>query len=463
MRALVRLAVHLFFRRIDVEGRQNVPAVGPILIVANHSNALVDPLIIMTALRRPLTVTAKSALANNVLLRWLMAACGVVTFHRAQDAGPGADRRRNVKSLRRCQEILARGGAVCIFPEGVSHSDSKLRAFRTGAARIAIQFVREDGNPGRLRIVPVGLLYTAKDKFRSDVCLRFGEPLDVERWLDENSDASSADLTRLIEQRVASLTINTPSRREQALLWWAAEIVGSRGQTPKPLGSDEASTAEWFRLLGRLQTGWDWLQANRPDVLAPLSDRIRGYRRRLRRAGISPPEVFLRLNPGRAAFFLLRELELVTLGGPLALFGAINHLAPYLTVKWIAKKLSRDKDHWASNAIYPSFVVFPLCYLMQLAAAWLLLPLLWASMYTFALPFTGYYAVLYGDRFQQAWRRARTFVRLARHPDDQRQLAMEGRAIIDEIRTLGQLVEREQRPTASDGFAFDHHREGVQT
>jgi 1-acyl-sn-glycerol-3-phosphate acyltransferase len=440
---MASLAVHLFFRRIDVEAPHHLPGDGPVLIVANHSNALVDPLVIVTAVHRRITVTAKHALADNVMLRWIMSMCGVITFRRQQDARAGASPRENLRSLQQCQVVLARGGAICIFPEGVSHSDSRLRAFRHGAARIALQYARSADQSGPLRVVPVGLLYTAKDRFRSDVWLRFGEPLDMQRWLTQNPEATPADLTRVIEQQVATLTINTPRRREQYLLTWAAEIVATGAGSPRPLGSDDSSVAQWFQLISRLQAGWSWLDQHHPDVPRQLARRIRGYRHRLRRAGITPHEVYLPLHPGRAAFFLLREFELMLLGGPLALFGALNHAAPYGVVKWIATKLSRDQDHWASNAIFPSFVVFPCFYLVQLVAAWLLLPTLWASLYTIALPYTGYYAVLYGDRFQRAWRRARTFVRLARSPAEQQQLAMEGRGIVREIRAVGQLIERE--------------------
>lgn len=447
---MARLAVRLFFRRVDVESPYNVPSVGPVLLVANHANALVDPLVLMTVIPRRIIVTAKSTLAANPLLRWLMAACGVITFHREQDVGQGVSRRMNVHSLQECQKTLAQGGTICIFPEGVSHSDPRMRPFRNGAARIALQYVAENSKSGRLRIVPVGLLYTAKDQFRSDVWLRVGNPIDVEKWRAENPAARAADLTRVIEQRVGPLTINTSSRREQMLLTWAAEIIATRAETPRPLGSDDRSTADWFQLIGRLQTGWDWLNRNRPDVPKRFVSRIRAYKRDLRRVGVSPGEVFLPLNVGRAAFFLLRELELMIIGGPLALFGAINHAAPYFSVKWIARKLSRDKDHWASNSIYSSFVVFPFFYLVQLTAAWLLLPVLWASVYTFALPYTGYYAVLYGDRFQRAWRRARTFVRFTLKPNEQQQLATEGRALVAEIRMLGQLVDAAGEPTTGD-------------
>lgn len=450
MRIAARLAVHLFFRRIDVEAPQNVPFEGPVLLAANHSNALVDPLVILTAISRPVTMTAKQALANNILLRWLMSACGVITFQRQQDAGPRLRQRKNLKSLQQCQNILARGGAICIFPEGISHSDSKLRAFRPGVARIALEFVHNAGNPGRLKVVPTGLLYTAKDRFRSDVWLRFGDPLDVGRWLDQNPHAAAPELTRVIEDRVAALTINTPSRREQWLLAGAAEIVATRAETPLSLGSEDNSSAEWFRLVSRLQNGWEWLHRRRPHVCQQLTRRIREFRRQLRRGGILPSEVFLPLNYGRAAFFLLREFELMVIGGPLALMGAVNHAAPYFIVRTLTVKLSRDKDHWASNAIYSSLVVFPFFYMLQLGMAWIWLPKMWAIIYTIALPYTGYYAILYGDRFQRAWRRARTFVRFTLRPGEQQALVEEGRDIVQEIRELAEAMELEQRTTAGE-------------
>jgi glycerol-3-phosphate O-acyltransferase/dihydroxyacetone phosphate acyltransferase len=439
---MAHLAVRLFFRRIDIEAPNNFPAAGPVLIVANHTNALVDPLIIVTSVRRPITVTAKHALLNNALMRWIMTACGVVTFHRQQDDGPQERQRENLKSLQQCDDVLASGGAICIFPEGISPSDSKLRVFRNGAARIAMNFVRERGNPGRLQILPVGLLYTAKDRFRSDVWLRFGEPLDVATWLNEHPDVLPSELTEVIKDRVAALTINTPSRREQYLLTWAADVMSTRADAPQSLGRQEASTAEWFQLVARLQRGWKWLTQHSLEVPAELISRIRAYRKQLRRVGVVPSEVFIKINAARAAYFVLREFDLMLFGGPMALFGMINHAPAYFAVKTIAKKLSRDKDHWASNAIYAGMVVFPLFYVIQLTAAWWLLPKLWAAIYTFALPYTGYYAVLYGDRFQRAARRARTFIKFWRHPDEQQVLAAEGRAIVAEIRALGEMIER---------------------
>ena len=72
----------------------------------------------------------------------------------------------------RAREALSRGGVIALFPEGASHDEPKLLALKTGAARIALGVAREEG----LQIVPAGLYYTWKTRFRSSALLTFGEP-----------------------------------------------------------------------------------------------------------------------------------------------------------------------------------------------------------------------------------------------------------------------------------------------
>ncbi|HEU0054925.1 MAG TPA: lysophospholipid acyltransferase family protein, partial [Longimicrobium sp.] len=168
-RAFWRAALFAFFRRVTVQGRENVPETGPVLLVSNHTNAFVDPLVILTALRRPVSLTAKSTLRKNPLLAALMRAHKVIELHRAQDVGAGADLAKNTDALAACRRRLEESGAVCIFPEGISHSDPAMRPFRTGAARIALDFLADGGRA--LAIVPVGLHFEAKERFRSEAAV----------------------------------------------------------------------------------------------------------------------------------------------------------------------------------------------------------------------------------------------------------------------------------------------------
>jgi glycerol-3-phosphate O-acyltransferase/dihydroxyacetone phosphate acyltransferase len=441
-RAAARVALHLFFRRIEVEGTEHIPATGPVLFVPNHTNALVDPLVLMVSTHRRVTLTAKHVLARNPLLGLFMRALGVVPFRRRQDVALAAELRRNERSLERCRKILAGGGAICIFPEGVSHSDPKLRPFRTGPARIALDFVRQDGNIGSLTIVPVGLLYMEKNRFRSGVWLRFGAGLDVGVWLAEHPHADAKLLTEEIRRRVEALTLNYERRRESAILGWAAEIVATGGKAPPPLGGREPSTAEWFHLVSRLQAGYRALLERRRDEVDALSARIRAYRRELRRRGIDASEVYLPMHAGRALLFVVREAELLMVGLPLTIFGILSHIVPAFIVRWIARAMSRDKDQWASNTVYPGLVVFALFYALQLSLAWRLLPTPWAALYTVALPYTGYYTLLYRDRAGGVVARVRAFVSFLFDRDRQERLAREGRKIIARVVELDAWLQR---------------------
>src|SRR5207237_173489 len=79
----------------------------------------------------------------------------------------------NRETFARAREVLQRGGAIAIFPEGTTHSDPRLRELKTGAARIAL------GASIRVSIVPTGLYYTAKQTFRSSALAYFGSPILV--------------------------------------------------------------------------------------------------------------------------------------------------------------------------------------------------------------------------------------------------------------------------------------------
>ena len=131
-----------------------------------------------------------------------MDAFGSIPIYRAHESGARAgDASRNDESFARCRAELAAGGALALFPEGVSHSDPQLRPLKTGAARIALSAEAEhDGKLG-VTVVPVGLYYERKALFRSSVLLVVGEPIAVAPLLgdyrrDERAAVDGADRGR---------------------------------------------------------------------------------------------------------------------------------------------------------------------------------------------------------------------------------------------------------------------------
>src|SRR5918993_3762278 len=111
---LARIVARIFYR-VDVIGA--VPADGPLLLLPNHPNALLDPALVIATARRPVRFLAKSTLFRGPLAP-LIRASGAIPVYRRQDA---VDVQRNAESFAAVDAALAHGEAVCLFPEGISH------------------------------------------------------------------------------------------------------------------------------------------------------------------------------------------------------------------------------------------------------------------------------------------------------------------------------------------------------
>jgi len=213
--ALTRALVRLFYRRIEVAGLENLPREGPVLLAANHTNGLVDPMVVLAALPRPVVFVAKSTLWKVPLLRSILDLLGCVPVlrrgeeekERREDPGisskgaQAAAADRNEESFQRLAGVLEAGRCVLIFPEGRSHSDPRLSEMRTGTARLILLSKKSPV------VLPLGLWFTKKEEFRSDVLVKLGPPVPlppcppeaaVEKWTEAIGAALGEEPAQLL-------------------------------------------------------------------------------------------------------------------------------------------------------------------------------------------------------------------------------------------------------------------------
>ena len=348
--AIFAIALKLFFRRIETVNADSVPTGTGVIFVMNHPNGLVDPALVFVALPRRISFLAKSTLFKMPVISFLLKTVEALPVYRKMDAG--ADITKNQDTFRAAEERLRNGGSIALFPEGVSHNSPKLLPLKTGAARIALGAVSIGDEPIDLRIVPVGLYYTNKTTFRSEVVLHFGESFRVERVeSDENGQPPKEavkSLTAQIETAIRDVTINAETEAELHTATIAERIFAAASRENENLGEK--------------------LHFKKQYVENPtLNEKLAKFDSKLNAAGLEPEHLSLaNLSQGfviRQAIFQTWALVMLL---PLTIFGTILHFPAYQLIKLTAYLFSRhDADDIASTVkVLAGIVYFPLTWLI---------------------------------------------------------------------------------------------------
>jgi len=360
-RAFLGLTLSIFYRRIEAPGLEAVPREGPLLIVANHGNALLDPVLLLKLVPRRISFLAKHTLFPMPVIGFFLKAIGGIPVYRRQD-DPG-QASRNAGMLDACREVLARGGAISVFPEGKSHDRPRLEPLRSGAARIYFRAAGAERGPAR--VLPVGINYEQKGSFRSRVLVLFGPPVPAEDLIPLEAAEPGKGAEELMRRIEISLRALVPGVETWEELEFIREIQHLY------LGYRERSLAREAWTLRRFLDGYRRLQEIDPVATLAVRRRWEAYRRLLRRFSITESEVELAAAPRRALRFLLQSAAFALLVLPLAALGAFVHFLPYRACGWFERRLSRDPDMAATIKWIAGIALFLLTYLFVGAAAFL--------------------------------------------------------------------------------------------
>ena len=450
LRGIGGIALRWFYRRIDVEGLERLPRHSPLLLVVNHPNALVDAMVVGWAIPRRIVLTAKATLFQNPPLARLLDWIGVVPLVRSSDArrqggDHPVDPKRNARAFGALRAVLRRGGTVLIFPEGISHDAPSLAPLRTGAARIALE-ARDEAGVRDLHIVPVGLTFERKDAPRSRVLVQVGEAIALDAWPNED-DGAVAKLTAEIESRLRAVTLNYDSvddaTRARAL---ATILASSLRETPEPVGSTPSLRMEVTleqriesARLALLGTNDGSLRRRADGVVHALAD----FQESLERHGIALEDINVSPAARHAAPFVLREGWTIILGGPVAIWGAVNHWLPFHGARVIARRSVESASDPAMRTILAGTALVLAFYAAQAALVALLIGRLAALLYLASLPLAADVNLILRERLRAAVRRARTYFLFRGRPKLRARL----QADLQRLRTEAADIERQLQGT----------------
>jgi glycerol-3-phosphate O-acyltransferase / dihydroxyacetone phosphate acyltransferase len=452
IRALARALVRLFYHRVEVAGVERVPPSGPLLIVANHRNALVDPLLLFATLPRTLRPVAKAPLFRHPLLAPFLRLAGALPVHRREDAG--SDPAQNVAMFRAVAAALRRGEAILIFPEGVSQPEPVLMPLRTGVARIVLG-TEEDAPSPAATLLPVGLTFHEPGTFRTGWALVLvGAPVPIDDCRDlavREPEQAVRDLTARLAESLRVLIVEGEDRETlrlteglEAIRRAAASPAedvrdGAQSDTVDAArgGASRAERVAWVQVATR---AYRWLAPRAPARVARLRAEVEAYLADLERLGLSPQMVGRAYPPGAVRRYAARE-GLALLGGlPLAVWGLASHALPYWLTALAARWLATSPDVTATIKLVAGAVLYPACWALEAWAVRRWLGAWGLIAFVVGLIPTGFFALGWQARLERVRRDVRAFLRFLWDRDLLAQLAARRRALVDETDALARLL-----------------------
>ena len=273
LRYYVDLTLKLSYRNIRYVGRENIPQDGAVIYAPNHTNALMDALVILAMDRRAKVFVARADIFKNPILAKIFAFLKIMPIMRMRD---GLDEvRRNNETIEKAVDVLRDKVPFCIFPEGQHQAKYSSLPLSKGIFRIAFQ-AQELMPDVPLYIVPVGIRYGNFFRFRSTVSVHVVKPINVGEFIAAHKDQTPQEQMNVMREdlteRMKSSILYIPNNDDyEAKYEVCATIVKTQAKKVKESSAEPLHELDAHFLANRLTIKQiDRLMEEQPERAAEL-------------------------------------------------------------------------------------------------------------------------------------------------------------------------------------------------
>ena len=208
--------------------RGDIPRDGAVIIAPNHTNTLMDALVMLRTRKGPISFGARADIFKKPAIARFLRALKIVPMARIRDGASAV--RQNLETFGEVDEVLAHGTPFCMFAEGRHRPKHSLLPIQKGVARIAFSSAEKR----QTYVVPTGIEYGDYFTYRTTCDIKLGEPIDVNAFLREHEGCPEnevfQDFRNLLHDRIASLILFIPDDENYEAKW--AEIKPERKKRP---------------------------------------------------------------------------------------------------------------------------------------------------------------------------------------------------------------------------------------
>ncbi len=387
LRWYVRFAFWLTHKRIIVTGRENIPTGKPIIFAANHQNALMDPLALVCTNPLQTLWLARADIFKSKATQPILKFMKMIPIYRIRD---GKDNLTNNEQIfNQVNQVLEDNDSVALFPEAAHSGKRQMLPHKKAIPRIALDAESKSHFKLGLQIVPVGIYYDHYWNFNRTLIVNYGAPFEIDSYKEryaENPQNAMLALRDEIHDHLAPLTMQINSEKCYQDCENVRMVAGKEFATRKIFSHDPIlhifiAEQELMLKIGKLET-------SEPAVFDEIITQTARYISKINKAGVSDSQV---VKASKSSFLLLVfQLVFAIISIPVFAFGFLFSFIPYFLPRVTLARKVKDKAFLSSFNFAMGLILFPLFYLVEASAVWIIADNFLIAITTFiCMPFAG--------------------------------------------------------------------------
>lgn len=386
----VNLHTRAAYRRFEVHGKEHIPKDCATVFGVNHSNTLMDALVLLASDNIRKVFVARGDIFKNPIVAKILKFLRILPIFRIRNGVAAV--RNNDDTLNKAVDVLHDHVDLYLFPEGTHRTKHSLMRMGKGLFHIAVDANKQFGDQSPVYIVPAAIEYGDYFRFRSTAMVNFGQPINVTEFLKNASEENEAVNINLLKDRlhdeISKLFTFIPDDEDYDAIW---EIVKMK--------NEKRAGGLYKKMLRNRDTVDKVLKfrEEHPEEAKNLFERVLTFakeRVRQRISVISTAKKYPLLNA-------LCEFVVVLIGLPYFAVSAVVNLPVWLTTLIIRGKL-KDPAFGNTVSFGVELVLFPLIFLVGTLLFFFNLPWACALGATVLLLFSYVFFVDYCELLRRA-------------------------------------------------------------
>ena len=354
------------YRRFEVKGKENLPKNVATVFGVNHSNTLMDALVLLSSDNIKKVFIARGDIFKNPTVAKILHFLRILPIFRIRNGVAAV--RQNDDSLNKAVDVLHDHVDLYLFPEGTHRTKHSLMRMGKGLFHIALDANKQFGDQSPVYIIPTAIEYGDYFRFRSTALINFGDPINVTEFLkhttEENEAVTINHLKDLLHEEISKLFTYIPDDEDYDAIWEIVKMKNEKraGGLYKKMLRNRATVDKVLKF-----------KEENPEEAKKFFERVMDFakeRVRQRISVTSTAKKYPLLNS-------LWKLALLIIGLPYFVASAAINLPVWLTT-WIIRGKLKDPAFGNTVSYGVEFVLFPIIFIVGTVLLFCHLPWMYA-------------------------------------------------------------------------------------